>query len=57
MQSDYAASKTFVYFHANAEDIGRAQKFLMYVHMYLKMNVMAVEYPGYGVYTGVKPSP
>jgi hypothetical protein len=46
------SSKIFLYFHANAEDIGRTYKFLSYVHFYLKMHVIAVEYPGYGIYEG-----
>lgn len=46
------ASKIFLYFHANAEDLGKALKFLTYVNIYLKMHVIAVEYPGYGVYEG-----
>jgi hypothetical protein len=46
------SSKIFLYFHANAEDIGKALKFLTYVNIYLKMHVIAVEYPGYGVYQG-----
>lgn len=45
------SSKIFLYFHANAEDLGRAYRFLTYVNLYLKMHVLAVEYPGYGVYT------
>ena len=46
------SSKLFLYFHANAEDLGRAAKFLTYIHIYLKMHVLAVEYPGYGIYEG-----
>jgi len=46
------SSKIFLYFHANAEDLGKALKFLTYVNVYLKMHVIAVEYPGYGVYQG-----
>lgn len=44
------SSKIFVYFHANAEDLGRAYKFLQYIHTYLRVHILAVEYPGYGVY-------
>ena len=45
------SAKLMLYFHANAEDLGRAYKFLSIVHTYLRMHVLAVEYPGYGVYT------
>lgn len=50
------SSKLFLYFHANAEDLGRAHKFLSFVNIYLRMHVLAVEYPGYGVYTSASPS-
>ncbi len=50
MKYEKGSSKMFIYFHANAEDLGRAQKFLQYVNIYLKMHVLAVEYPGYGIY-------
>lgn len=45
------SAKILLYFHANAEDLGRAYKFLTFVHTYLRMHVLAVEYPGYGIYT------
>ena len=44
------SAKLMIYFHANAEDLGRAYKFLTFVHTYLRMHVLAMEYPGYGVY-------
>mmetsp|Transcript_24189 Transcript_24189/g.18418 ORF Transcript_24189/g.18418 Transcript_24189/m.18418 type:complete len:131 (+) Transcript_24189:466-858(+) len=50
------SSKLFIYFHANAEDLGRAYKFLTFVHIYLRVHVLAVEYPGYGVYEGLAPT-
>jgi hypothetical protein len=50
LQYPKGSSKIFLYFHANAEDLGRAQRFLSYINMYLKMHVLAVEYPGYGLY-------
>mmetsp|Transcript_8676 Transcript_8676/g.7973 ORF Transcript_8676/g.7973 Transcript_8676/m.7973 type:complete len:149 (+) Transcript_8676:715-1161(+) len=50
------SSKIFVYFHANAEDLGRAYKFLTFVHIYLRVHVLAVEYPGYGLYEGQTPT-
>lgn len=52
LKYEKGSSKIFLYFHANAEDLGRAYKFLTYIHIYLRMHVIAVEYPGYGVYTG-----
>jgi len=52
MKYKEGSSKIMLYFHANAEDLGRAYKFLNYIHSYLRMHVLAVEYPGYGVYQG-----
>ena len=56
MEYEGDSSKLFLYFHANAEDLGRAYKFLTYVHTCLKMHVLAVEYPGYGTYKEREPS-
>lgn len=50
MPYEKGSAKLFVYFHANAEDLGRSYKFLSYIQFYLRMHVLAVEYPGYGVY-------
>jgi hypothetical protein len=41
-----------IYFHGNAEDVGLASELLDYVRSLLKVHVLAVEYPGYGVYDG-----
>ena len=56
MKYESGSSKIFLYFHANAEDLGRAEKFLRYVHTYLRMHVLAVEYPNYGVYPSSTPA-
>lgn len=41
-----------IYFHGNAEDIGRNKEFLGLISRQLKVHVLAVEYPGYGIYSG-----
>ena len=41
-----------VYFHANGEDLGIAYEFLINLQNTLKINILATEYPGYGVYNG-----
>ncbi|EAS02602.2 hydrolase of the alpha/beta superfamily protein (macronuclear) [Tetrahymena thermophila SB210] len=46
--------KYLVYFHGNAEDIGLSYQFLFSMQMILKMNIIAVEYPGYGIYKSRK---
>lgn len=45
------SSKVLVYFHANAEDIVLSHELLDYMRALLRVNVMAIEYPGYGLYT------
>ena len=45
------SSKILIYFHANAEDIVLSHELLDYLRVLLKVNVLAVEYPGYGLYT------
>jgi hypothetical protein len=39
-----------LYFHGNAEDLGYANEFLVNLKNELKVNILAVEYPGYGLY-------
>lgn len=39
-----------LFFHANAEDIGTSYSMCDHIRTSLDMNVLAVEYPGYGVY-------
>ena len=40
-----------LYFHANAEDIVLANELMDYMRSLLRINVIAVEFPGYGLYT------
>ena len=42
--------KLIVFFHGNAEDLGISYEMLDHLRTALKINVIAVEYPGYGVY-------
>ena len=44
-----------IYFHANAEDIGEVYEMLDKLRSNLRINVLAPEYPGYGIYTETKP--
>ena len=39
-----------MYFHGNAEDLGYSENFLMHLVANFKINVLAMEYPSYGVY-------
>ena len=44
------SSKIMIYFHANGEDIGSSYTLLRYLTECFKMNVLGIEYPGYGIY-------
>ena len=48
----FGSSKLMIYFHGNAEDIGLAQELLTYIRDNMKINLLSVEYPGYGIYKG-----
>jgi len=41
-----------LYFHGNAEDAGISIEYLQNFKNWFMVNVMAVEYPGYGLYFG-----
>mmetsp|Transcript_25355 Transcript_25355/g.22397 ORF Transcript_25355/g.22397 Transcript_25355/m.22397 type:complete len:152 (-) Transcript_25355:445-900(-) len=41
-----------IYFHGNGEDIYLAYDLLTHIRNNLNINVLAVEYPGYGLYQG-----
>jgi len=41
-----------VFFHSNAEDLGRCRWFCQFLREQFQCHVMAVEYPGYGVCMG-----
>jgi len=45
-------SKTLMYFHGNAEDLNTSYEFLQNLSNNLLVNVVAQEYPGYGIYSG-----
>ena len=46
------STKLLVYFHGNAEDLGLAMELLEHLRSSLKVHVLAMEYPGYGIYPG-----
>jgi fermentation-respiration switch protein FrsA (DUF1100 family) len=50
LAQENGADKIIIYFHGNAEDIGLAYDFLYKLGSELKMHILAVEYPGYGLY-------
>jgi hypothetical protein len=50
MPYEAGSAKLFLYFHANAEDLGRSYRLLCSVQKLLRMHVLAVEYPGYGIF-------
>ncbi|CAK0904423.1 unnamed protein product [Prorocentrum cordatum] len=42
-----------IYFHSNAEDLGRCRGFCRYLRQQFQVHVLAVEYPGYGACPGI----
>ena len=51
LDTDDNASKIFLlYFHGNAEDLGYSYDLLFDLRANLKINIIAMEYPGYGIY-------
>ena len=46
------SSKVLLYFHGNAEDVGLAYELMDHLRSTMMLHVMAVEYPGYGIYAG-----
>lgn len=53
---DDEATKVMIYFHANAEDIGLAFDLLHAIGSRIRAHVIAVEYPGYGLYKSSPPN-
>ena len=49
---NYGSSKVVLYFHANAEDLGTAEKDMQELSILLKVHVVIIEYPSYGIYNG-----
>jgi len=50
------AATVILFFHANAEDLGMSFAVLKHMRDQFKVNVLAVEYPGYGLLHGMLPS-
>ena len=47
------ASKIILYFHGNAEDLGKAESFLLLLLEQFNCHIVSIEYSSYGLYTGV----
>jgi len=44
------SSKVLLFFHGNAEDVGLAEDLLHHLSESLEVHIIAIEYPGYGIY-------
>ena len=44
------SSKVLLFFHGNAEDCGLAEDLLHHLSDSLEVHIIAIEYPGYGIY-------
>ena len=52
LRNPQKSTKILIYFHGNAEDLGKTLPFLKMVQSKFDTHIIAVEYPGYGVYEG-----
>lgn len=50
------AATVILFFHANAEDLGMSFAVLRHIRDQFKVNVLAAEYPGYGLLHAMEPS-
>lgn len=48
------STKLIIFFHGNAEDIGISYEMLDHLRVALKVNILAVEYPSYGIYNEIE---
>ena len=56
VDSGILSPNVIIYFHGNAEDINVSYSFLVYLQKNFKLSVIAVEYPGYGLYKDSSPN-
>ncbi|CAD8180327.1 unnamed protein product [Paramecium octaurelia] len=52
LKSYTLTKRTIIYFHANCEDLKSSYNLLDFLRHNMRMNILAVEYPGYGIYQG-----
>ncbi|OMJ79751.1 hypothetical protein SteCoe_20184 [Stentor coeruleus] len=52
LHSHQQTQKTFLFLHANAEDLGKIYDFLDIMRCVIEVNILAPEYPGYGLNNG-----
>jgi alpha-beta hydrolase superfamily lysophospholipase len=56
LPNEEEGNKLCLYFHGNAEDIGLAFDLLYLFGQRMGFHVLAIEYPGYGLYKTSKPN-
>jgi len=49
-EENFKKRQFLIYFHGNAVDLGRVKYELTILRKKLKMNIVAMEYAGYGLY-------
>jgi hypothetical protein len=54
--TEHKSNKIIIYFHANYEDLGQTRLIASSIQKYLKLNVLCMEYPGYGIYKSLEKS-
>ena len=51
---DYCSNYVLIFFHANAEDLGLSYDLAYDIRSELRINVIMMEYAGYGLYNDLK---
>ena len=46
------SDKILLFFHGNAEDVSQPNAFIIQLGIFLKLNILMIEYPGYSAYPG-----
>lgn len=49
-EANKKCDKLIIYFHANYEDLGNCYNLVTSICQYNRINVLAIEFPGYGIY-------
>jgi len=52
LASEYKINKILIFFHGRGDDLAIALPFLKQIQRHLNVNILSVEYPGYGLYPG-----
>ena len=55
-KNDNISNFFILHFHDNTEDFGKSYNILEIIRSEFKINIISMEFPGYGIYKDVEPS-